>query len=105
MHRRVLRELADVVTKSLPLIFKKPWLSGKSPVTGTKSNITHISKKGIKDDPENYQPVSLTSLPGKSMELIFLEAKQGHIEEKEVIEDNQHSFAKARSSLTKVVAL
>ena len=54
MHPEVLRELADVVVKTLSTIFEKSWLSSQVPGDWTKRNIVYIFKKGRKKDPENY---------------------------------------------------
>jgi len=64
----VLRELADVIAKPISITFERSWRTGEVPEDGRKATVTPVFKKGKKQDPGNYRPVSLTCILGKVME-------------------------------------
>ncbi|KAK4810629.1 hypothetical protein QYF61_007366 [Mycteria americana] len=104
IHPRVLKELAEVLTKALSIIYQQSWLTGEVPADWRLADVTPIYKKGRKEDPGNYRPVSLTSVPGKLMEQIILSAITRHVEDNQVIRPSQHGFRKGRSCLTNLIS-
>ena len=65
IHPRVLREQVEEIAELLSIIYQRSLLTGEVPEDWRLANVTPIYKKGCREDPGNYRPVSLTSVPGK----------------------------------------
>ncbi|PKU39068.1 rna-directed dna polymerase from mobile element jockey-like [Limosa lapponica baueri] len=99
-----LRELVEVLAEPLSIIYQQSWQTGEVPADWHLANVTPIHKKGRKDDPGNYRPVSLTLVPGKVMEQIILSAIMQHMKDTWVIRPSQHGFMRGRSCLTNAIS-
>jgi len=67
MQLWVLKELADVIVRPLSIIFQQSGESEEVSVHWKLANVVSVFKRGKEEDPGNYRPVSLTSVPGKIM--------------------------------------
>ncbi|KFW05852.1 hypothetical protein N326_12977, partial [Eurypyga helias] len=85
IHPGVLRELVEVLTKPLSIIYKQSWLTGEVPLDWRLASAMLIYKKGWKENLGNYRPVSLTSAAGKCLEQTILSAIMQHVQDNQVI--------------------
>ncbi|KAK4814697.1 LOW QUALITY PROTEIN: hypothetical protein QYF61_025523 [Mycteria americana] len=104
IHPRVLRELVEVLTKLLSILYQQSWLTGEVPVDWRLASVMPTYKKGQKEDLGNDRPVSLTSVPRKVMEQIILSATTRHVQDNQGIRARQHGFMKGRSCLTNLMS-
>ena len=84
----------------LARIFENSWCSGVVPEDWKKANVVSIFKKGRKVDPANYNPISLTSIPGKILEKFIKGAILNGLAYTNILRDSQHGFVVGRSCLT-----
>jgi len=101
---RVLWELAEELAKPLSIIYQQSWLTGEVPDDWRIASVTPIYKKGRKEDPGNYRPVSLVPVPKKVMDRFILSALTGHVQDNQGIRPRQHGFMKGRSCLTNLTS-
>jgi hypothetical protein len=63
----LLYEMRDALAPVLTTIYNKSLQTGVVPLSWKEANVTPIFKKGAKTGPENYRPVSLTSVSCKGV--------------------------------------
>ncbi|CAL4087000.1 unnamed protein product, partial [Meganyctiphanes norvegica] len=103
IHPKVLKECAANLALPLFLIFRHSLDSGFLPLDWKLANVTPIYKKGVKSDPLNYRPISLTSVPCKVMERLVKNKIMDHLESNNLLSKHQHGFRSRRSCLTQLL--
>ncbi|XP_062907777.1 ubiquitin-conjugating enzyme E2 G2 isoform X1 [Mobula hypostoma] len=98
---RLLHEVREEIADSLARIFMSSLSTGMVLEDWREANVVPLFKKGSRDSPGNYRPVSLTSVVGKLLEKILKDRIYGHLENHGLIRDSQHGFVKGRSCLNK----
>ena len=81
-------DILDVYT----VLFQASLTQGVIPNDWKKAKIMPLFKKGDKSKPENYRPVSLTSITCKLLEHIIHSNIMDHLEEHKILNPIQHGF-------------
>jgi hypothetical protein len=89
---RVLQKLASSLAMPLALIFTKLFQEGSVPSIWKQANVTPIFKKGVKGNPGNYRPVSLTCVICKIMESLIRDQLVLHLAWIHVWQVNPHQL-------------
>ena len=97
IHPRVLKELADVLAAPLTTLFQTSLDKASVPKDWRTAVVCPAYKKGEKYLPENYRPISLTSIVSKVMEHIITSHLMNYAEKNSMLFKNQHGFRKNRS--------
>jgi len=103
LHPQILRALKNELKIPLTHIYNLSMQTGIVPEKFKEANITAIYKNKDKKLPQNYRPISLTSILGKTMERIIRDQIVEFLEENNYIQDSQHGFRRKRSCLTNLL--
>ena len=102
-HPVFLKNILDLVTLPLSILFQKSFKEGVVPSQWLKACITAIHKKGAKNLFENYRPVSITSIICKLMESIVRDKIVTHMERNNLFSKKQHGFVPLRNCMTNLL--
>ena len=85
------------------LMWSQSFGTGTIPPSLKNQYITPVLKSGNRSDPANYRPVSLTSHLIKIFERVLRKHLVAHMEDNDLMNDNQHGFRKKRSCVTQLI--
>jgi hypothetical protein len=102
-HPKIIKELKLELLTPLFIIFNKSIETGCVPNDWKLGNITALHKKGSRALPQNYRPVSLTSILGKMLESCIKDQMLNFIKENNIFTDDQHGFLPHRSCITQLL--
>ena len=100
---KLLKEIVGQISTPLANLFNLSLEEGIVPSEWKEANITPLFKKGSRKKPENYRPVSLTSVVCKLLETLIRDHMVEFLIKHKLINTSQHGFLKARSCLTNIL--
>jgi len=100
---QLLKEGAEWIAEPLSQLFNKSMAAGILPNDWTIANVTPIHKKNDKHSPDNYCPISLTSLVVKVAERIIHRKMSVFLEACGKLNPNQHGFRQKHSCQTQLL--
>ena len=102
-HPKMLLATVDEIKKPLTDIFKKSLREGSVPNGWKIANIIPLHKTGSKSSPENYRPISLTTVVSEIMEKIVRDKVMSHMEENGLFTKHQYDFRKGYSCVKQLI--
>ena len=100
---RVLKEISKEISIPLCHLFNKTLEEGVLPEDWKTAEVTAIFKKGSRNEPGNYRPVSLTCVVCKVLETIIRDSVVNHFQDNDLYTKCQHGFRKRRSCMTQLL--
>ena len=92
-------KFVEQISTPLANLFNLSLEEGIVPSEWKEANITPLFKKGSRKKPENYRPVSLTSVVCKLLETLIRDHTVEFLVKHKLINTSQYGFLKARSCL------
>ena len=102
LHPYRLREIFDSIIIPLSILFVKSIREGAHK-SWLKAVITAIHKNVIRSSPENYRPISNTTVVSKIMESIERGAIVTHMMKQSLLHDHPHGFVPGRDCITQLL--
>ena len=96
----MLRRTFAVVGPHLLHVVNSSLVTGQVPSEWKNANVLPLFKKGDRDDPGNYRPISILSVVGKLCEKLVNSQLSSYLEKNHILTNSQHGFRSGHSTET-----
>ena len=104
IQQKLLKEIVEHISSLLAKLFNLSLEEGIVPSEWKEATITPLFKKGLRNKPENYRPVSLTPVACKLLKTFIRDHMVEFLVKQKLINTSQHTYIlKARSCLTNLL--
>ena len=103
LHPQLLKNCATQLAYPLHVIFSRALKEGQLPDDWKTSTVFPIFKKGVRSDPLNYRPISLTSICCKTFERLLSAHLTTYLESNQLLSPHQFGFRSSRSTMDQLL--
>ena len=103
IHPMILKQCAEELCGPLTKFFNLSISMGVTPDAWKSATVTPLHKGGLKDQTDNYRPISLTSQVCKLLEKIIRKRIMSYMVENSLLSEHQHGFCEKKSCLTNLL--
>ena len=100
---KFIKEVVGQISEPLEFLFTLSMIRCEVPKRWKHSLVTPIPKKAPFTDPNNYRPISITSIFARLFEKILKKHMTGHLDRNKIISEHQHGFRKGKSVETQML--
>ena len=100
-----LKKASSTLAKPLSILYNLVLSKGKVPNIWKQAIVTPIFKKGLKSNPCDYWPISLTSVISRILEIILHSHIYSHLISNNILSSVQHGFLPKKSSQSQQLVL
>ena len=100
---KLLMETVEQISIPVARVFNLSLKEGVVPFEWKEANIIQLFKKGSRNKPENYRPMSLTPVICKLLERFIKDHMVDFLVKHKLLNSSQHGFLKTRSCLTNML--
>ncbi len=103
ISHKMLKETSKTICLPLSIVFNRSIQEASYPNCWKKANVMPLFKKGNRDMPANYRPISLISCVGKVMERVVFKHVYNHLIANNLIYKNQSGFLPGHSTVFQLI--
>jgi len=105
LSNHIIKQSVQFIKKPLTDFINKCIQLGHFPNILKLSKIIPVFKKGDKNCPENYRPISLVPIMSKVFECVMYQQLSSYFEENNLLTDSQYGFRSGRSTIMAVTRI